>query len=114
MVEVGERAVHAAGPFVLVDLWYLFELSCTLFFFFQAEDGIRDLIVTGVQTCALPIFGEELDFAPHPDRVAVCRGGQVGARREMRRVAGDARARLGVVVGDAVLDPAPPDRKSVV
>src|SRR5206468_8917658 len=26
-------------------------------FFFQAEDGIRDLIVTGVQTCALPIFG---------------------------------------------------------
>src|SRR5205085_5785648 len=29
-----------------------------LFFFFQAEDGIRDLTVTGVQTCALPIsFG---------------------------------------------------------
>src|SRR2546421_8611030 len=26
------------------------------FFFFQAEDGIRDLIVTGVQTCALPIY----------------------------------------------------------
>src|SRR2546430_11017591 len=32
------------------------------FFFFQAEDGIRDLTVTGVQTCALPIF--------HPDLVA--------------------------------------------
>src|SRR5206468_6503550 len=27
-----------------------------IFFFFQAEDGIRDLIVTGVQTCALPIL----------------------------------------------------------
>src|SRR5690349_22067741 len=27
-----------------------------LFFFFQAEDGIRDLYVTGVQTCALPIL----------------------------------------------------------
>src|SRR6185312_6365202 len=27
----------------------------SVFFFFQAEDGIRDLIVTGVQTCALPI-----------------------------------------------------------
>src|SRR2546421_4861129 len=27
-----------------------------MFFFFQAEDGIRDLIVTGVQTCALPIY----------------------------------------------------------
>ena len=26
------------------------------FFFFQAEDGIRDHCVTGVQTCALPIF----------------------------------------------------------
>src|SRR2546425_8739293 len=26
------------------------------FFFFQAEDGIRDKLVTGVQTCALPIY----------------------------------------------------------
>src|SRR2546429_6734463 len=26
-----------------------------IFFFFQAEDGIRDVAVTGVQTCALPI-----------------------------------------------------------
>src|SRR5690625_7111714 len=30
----------------------------TFDFFFQAEDGIRDGHVTGVQTCALPIFGE--------------------------------------------------------
>src|SRR5438874_10117809 len=30
-------------------------VRCGLFFFFQAEDGIRDLYVTGVQTCALPI-----------------------------------------------------------
>src|SRR5205823_9285132 len=29
-------------------------------FFFQAEDGIRDKLVTGVQTCALPISREEL------------------------------------------------------
>src|SRR5690606_8463867 len=29
---------------------------CFLFFFFQAEDGIRDFHVTGVQTCALPIL----------------------------------------------------------
>src|SRR2546430_13528969 len=28
-------------------------------FFFQAEDGIRDLTVTGVQTCALPIFVDD-------------------------------------------------------
>src|SRR5688572_32975730 len=30
------------------------------FFFFQAEDGIRDLTVTGVQTCALPILKERV------------------------------------------------------
>src|SRR5438067_9233842 len=30
-------------------------IFCYLFFFFQAEDGIRDRNVTGVQTCALPI-----------------------------------------------------------
>src|SRR6266849_344488 len=29
-------------------------------FFFQAEDGIRDPLVTGVQTCALPIFTGEI------------------------------------------------------
>src|SRR5205085_7869883 len=31
-------------------------LCYSSFFFFQAEDGIRDLTVTGVQTCALPIL----------------------------------------------------------
>src|SRR2546430_4448724 len=31
-----------------------------IFFFFQAEDGIRDLTVTGVQTCALPICSSRL------------------------------------------------------
>ena len=35
----------------------------TTIFFFQAEDGIRDIGVTGVQTCALPIFAKsELTF----------------------------------------------------
>src|SRR2546430_12725863 len=32
------------------------QVWCLFFFFFQAEDGIRDLTVTGVQTCALPIY----------------------------------------------------------
>src|SRR5205807_7302722 len=37
------------------------------FFFFQAEDGIRDYKVTGVQTCALPISGLTAEkFVPHP------------------------------------------------
>src|SRR5690606_39589735 len=30
-----------------------------IYFFFQAEDGIRDFHVTGVQTCALPISGQD-------------------------------------------------------
>src|SRR3990167_9657161 len=34
----------------------MFLLDVCVFFFFQAEDGIRDLTVTGVQTCALPIL----------------------------------------------------------
>src|SRR5207302_7686014 len=35
--------------------FFLFLFICFMFFFFQAEDGIRDFHVTGVQTCALPI-----------------------------------------------------------
>src|SRR2546425_137119 len=34
------------------------------FFFFQAEDGIRDKLVTGVQTCALPILALQLRIMP--------------------------------------------------
>src|SRR5947207_11744886 len=34
-------------------------VACYFFFFFQAEDGIRDHCVTGVQTCALPICGND-------------------------------------------------------
>src|SRR5690625_7839940 len=34
-------------------------MTLMLFFFFQAEDGIRDGHVTGVQTCALPISGSD-------------------------------------------------------
>src|SRR2546425_8180752 len=34
--------------------------SRSYFFFFQAEDGIRDKLVTGVQTCALPILPHNL------------------------------------------------------
>src|SRR5947209_17169156 len=36
-------------------LWLVFDLLSVVSFFFQAEDGIRDIGVTGVQTCALPI-----------------------------------------------------------
>src|SRR5258706_8561214 len=40
--------------FVVFYVFLLTRVSC-YFFFFQAEDGIRDWSVTGVQTCALPI-----------------------------------------------------------
>src|SRR5690606_40103584 len=36
-----------------------------LFFFFQAEDGIRDFHVTGVQTCALPILTDMVEIMGH-------------------------------------------------
>src|SRR5687768_18469637 len=68
-------------------------------FFFQAEDGIRDVAVTGVQTCALPIsytgdgangrFIDQLGFQPD---VVIVKGdnAQVG-RSEERRVGKECR-----------------------
>src|SRR5229473_5259201 len=37
--------------------FFIYKYFFLFFFFFQAEDGIRDKLVTGVQTCALPILG---------------------------------------------------------
>src|SRR5690349_22942646 len=65
--------------------------SFFFFFFFQAEDGIRDLYVTGVQTCALPI---SLVQVPEADRARV--RGQARLGHELARVAiegGDAHVR---------------------
>src|SRR5256886_8237911 len=42
-----------------------------VFFFFQAEDGIRDLTVTGVQTCALPISHFSTNNNVSVDQVSV-------------------------------------------
>src|SRR5205085_5906958 len=56
-------------------------------FFFQAEDGIRDLTVTGVQTCALPICVSE------GARADLCQAGLGRARPQgdLGAVAGGAR-----------------------
>src|SRR2546430_7570468 len=61
-------------------------------FFFQAEDGIRDLTVTGVQTCALPILMDEAGGSvDNPRRdVSHCRtteGGTQVSRRTSGRLA---------------------------
>src|SRR2546430_437822 len=55
-----------------------------LFFFFQAEDGIRDLTVTGVQTCALPI--SQRDSAA--DRAALSHPFRARSARRFRRQTG--------------------------
>src|SRR2546430_8079994 len=92
-------------------------LELVLFFFFQAEDGIRDLTVTGVQTCALPIYlvnrlGEQdcrvLEAALADDQVPIrilpafqafhgTHGAEAGAghvrRSEERRVGKECRSR---------------------
>src|SRR3712207_7244711 len=45
-------------------------MTCVVFFF-QAEDGIRDIGVTGVQTCALPIYPSAYRYLFVPDEVAL-------------------------------------------
>src|SRR5256714_12622700 len=44
----------------------LFLVEEYFFFFFQAEDGIRDKLVTGVQTCALPISNRDAHVPSEP------------------------------------------------
>src|SRR3712207_8067399 len=53
---------------------------CYIFFFFQAEDGIRDIGVTGVQTCALPIYRKDMDLTPYPPSLTG-KGGPVAGNR---------------------------------
>src|SRR5687767_15982849 len=74
-----------------------------LYFFFQAEDGIRDKLVTGVQTCALPISSRSSRLSPSARRSSSactmastvardrsCRGAR---RSEERRVGKECRSR---------------------
>src|SRR5256885_3172866 len=71
------------------------------FFFFQAEDGIRDYKVTGVQTCALPIFHVRLGLLRRFQRdvqlarhaASAARGVGHGHRSEERRVGKECRSR---------------------
>src|SRR5256885_15223496 len=76
-----------------------------LSFFFQAEDGIRDYKVTGVQTCALPIWSRRRRRCGHRFR---CRARRVGRRlgllrRESsggdRKSGGRERVEISVVAG---------------
>src|SRR5687768_18465220 len=51
-------------------------------FFFQAEDGIRDVAVTGVQTCALPIYAEDYTDAEIKSIFSKIRSGKELTREE--------------------------------
>src|SRR6266536_4387120 len=94
-------------------------------FFFQAEDGIRDPLVTGVQTCALPISPQLLGAGLRPSRVdaALYRVGDLQPHRHRQRpqieaVATDQRAlgqpridrRAAVPHPAAVMQPTQPRR----
>src|SRR5437879_12257775 len=66
-----------------------------VFFFFQAEDGIRDTSVTGVQTCALPIWreGSEAGWGRSARRARSSRAAGSGPRPWRRRGVGRPRGR---------------------
>src|SRR5712672_3927581 len=70
------------------------------FFFFQAEDGIRDKLVTGVQTCALPICCDRRQSRRSVERFhraaahgPAGRSGRDRGRSEERRVGKECRSR---------------------
>src|SRR5260221_9628750 len=93
-----KRQAHADGWFMLFNSlalaedrsyeFYVWLESLRVFFFFKAEDGIRDHCVTGVQTCALPILCAARQ-APGRDRA---RGAVM--MRALRRMLGDTRRAL--------------------
>src|SRR5437868_12384844 len=70
--------------------------SLFFFFFFQAEDGIRDRNVTGVQTCALPIYSHRPGTPTLQELVRVGVGGGILERSEERRVGKECRSRRTV------------------
>src|SRR5690606_17298111 len=65
-----------------------------IFFFFQAEDGIRDFHVTGVQTCALPIWSREDRLLQHPPPCGPCDVPSLAPRENRMK-----RSILAVVAG---------------
>src|SRR5215467_14678260 len=75
-------------------------LTLNAVFFFQAEDGIRDYKVTGVQTCALPISGEcrprdnpPMQWTEPAGKLLVVRESAPRRRSEERRVGKECRSR---------------------
>src|SRR5437867_5445464 len=88
--------MEEAGVVKKIDVVDVAVILCE-YIFFQAEDGIRDRTVTGVQTCALPIY-----FPPiTPNAEFACAFGELGkaahalvagSRSEERRVGKECRS----------------------
>src|SRR5256885_13183515 len=79
----------------------------TFSFFFQAEDGIRDYKVTGVQTCALPICDERRQYrAPSADATPA-----FPARNAFRHAARIQKARADRHVGNALVIRCPQNQR---
>src|SRR5207237_5675830 len=92
---VGRKSQSHLNSYMTVYSLALF----LLFFFFQAEDGIRDSSVTGVQTCALPISLLREPRRPPRRRRSAGAGGVIAPhsrsrfRSEERRVGKECRSR---------------------
>src|SRR5699024_11763767 len=104
--------------------YYHVVLSHLIFFFFQAEDGIRDRNVTGVQTCALPICyhirshsrSYSLRYVSYPSRYTsafaasgrytrssmTAKRPQASSRSEERRVGKEGRSRSRTYKGNTM------------
>src|SRR2546422_676323 len=53
------RTTRPTNSYLICACGFIQTMFYAFFFFFQAEDGIRDVAVTGVQTCALPILKKD-------------------------------------------------------
>ena len=94
---------HAMTMMVSDEVFQRKCVKTVLVVFFQAEDGIRDDLATGVQTCALPISYFSLPqreignikcgALPHRERGSIKSGGPATARSEERRVGKECRSR---------------------
>src|SRR5690606_39901627 len=89
-----------------------------IFFFFQAEDGIRYFHVTGVQTCALPIYDQEGGDRERRQESRLWHASRLAARSKI--VCGNCPERSGSGLEQRPFTGGPPvqqrlrDRKSVV
>src|SRR3989441_217327 len=92
-VRLGERVFLVMCDCCIFCEFCDFEVVFVFFFFFQAEDGIRDKLVTGVQTCALPISPRTVRHVPGVLGLSRL---PIHARPERRRAGGGAADRRDV------------------